>query len=86
MKYPCENCLIDTMCEEPCDKIIFFVDSLIGKIGPPGSIPKNWIKNRLRMKRILDCRNFSPSTRLFQKFIFAYCELHKVSYWIAMDP
>ena len=27
-KYPCEGCIVDVICKDPCSKMIFFTDEL----------------------------------------------------------
>lgn len=50
MKYPCETCLVDTMCNEMCDSLIFFSDHLYSS-----NIPFYLINTENRTDRLVKC-------------------------------
>jgi hypothetical protein len=79
MKYPCEDCLVDVICIKSCDKLIFFLDSLIGTTGK--YIHPEWIENKNKMERLLHCKHLFESTTLFGKLALAYSDLHGKSLW-----
>ncbi len=49
MKYPCEDCLVDVMCRDICDDLIFFSDHL------GYYIPRFLVKTPLRFSRLRHC-------------------------------
>jgi len=75
MKYPCTNCLVEVVCNEPCEKMIFFLDSLTGGIGK--YVPDEWISSERKLARFLKCRKFFPNTSVFNKILSAYEKFHK---------
>ena len=84
MIYPCKNCLVYPTCIEPCDKMIFFLDSLIGSCG--NYIPDEWLLTRNKIIRILNCYELygyynSKNTRMFCKLIKSFEKLHGVKLW-----
>lgn len=80
MIYPCKDCVVDTMCVEICDKLIFYLDSLVGQHGK--YIPKELILTHIRVRRALYCINhFQKDVRLFCAFKETARELHDVNFF-----
>jgi hypothetical protein len=50
VKYPCETCLVDAICNEVCDSLVFFSDDLISPI-----IPSYLVKTHNRADRLIKC-------------------------------
>ena len=48
--YPCEGCLVDVMCIDPCDELIFFSDDL-----NTTNIPYEILKTSVRLARMNCC-------------------------------
>ena len=48
--YPCEGCLVDVVCIDPCDELIFFSDNL-----NTTNIPYETIKTANRLERVSNC-------------------------------
>jgi hypothetical protein len=51
MKYPCSECLVDPICNEPCNNLILFSDH----ISNYRSIKKHYISTRSRFERLRSC-------------------------------
>lgn len=77
MKYPCKDCLVDAVCIEGCDEMIFFVDSLIGSCGK--YLPKEYVLTRNRARRIILCYGLSKysNSSLVPKIVKTFKEVQK---------
>jgi hypothetical protein len=51
--YPCEECLIDVVCKEFCNNLIFYSDYLMFKT--PDGVPEFLIKTDIRFNRLRYC-------------------------------
>ncbi len=49
MKYPCDECLVDVVCSEICDNLIFFSDHLTSYI------PRFLVQTEARFNRLRLC-------------------------------
>jgi len=57
MLYPCTNCLVDMICIDPCDKLIFYSDELVSTL-----IPRLIIKNETRLERMRICFKYASGS------------------------
>lgn len=80
MIYPCKNCVVDIMCVEICDELIFYFDSLVGQHGK--YIPTELISTHIRVRRSLFCiSRFQKNVRLWCVVKAAARELHDETFF-----